>query len=209
MVQQARTDEERNKIYAFRYRVYISEMAKPMPEADHVNGLLYDAFDNDAIHLYIERDSQIVGALRLIWGRNGWPPAYSSWYDLPRFSHISPDKISFTGRLMVAKGHRNSALGGILAREIYTIGRDLGLLFDFIHTTPDLLAFFERLGHRRYKENFIDANLGCRIPMVLALHDLRHLERCHSPFLSVAERYQNDAESAAWFNNSFTHPPHL
>lgn len=203
LIRQADTDEERQRIYRFRYDIYIEEMGKPMPDADHQRRMLHDEFDPRSIHLYVERDGEIAGALRLIWGRDGLPPAFEDWYGLEIFRHFSPAEISFTGRLMVAKKYRSSPLGVSLAREIYRIGHEAGLAFDFIHTTPPLVSFFERLGHRRYKSDFLDPNLGSRIPMVLLLQDVPHLENCQSPFLSTALKFTNSPKYADWFKNNF------
>lgn len=86
---------------------------------------------------------------------------------------------------------------------MYRIGCHIGVLFDFIHTTPPLVRFFERLGHRRYKSDFIDPQLGARTPMSLVLQDIKHLETCHSPFLNIARRYENGSDSAQWFQKAF------
>ena len=204
LIKQADTEEERERIFRFRYAIYIEEMGKPMPGADHERRMLRDEFDARSTQLYIERDGDIAGVVRIFWGRDGLPPAYVAWYGLGRFQPFPTSVISFTGRMMVAKKYRSSPLAASLAREAYRLARECGVAFDFIHTTPPLIPFFERLGHRRYNRDFLDPDLGPRTPMVLVLEDLAHLERCQSPFLSTARQLQNRPDHAAWFNREFT-----
>lgn len=203
LIRQAETDEERDRIFRFRYLIYIEEMGKPMPGANHEQRILQDGFDARSTQLYIERDGDIAGVLRIIWGNDGLPPTYVSWYGLDRFQHFPPSEISFTGRMMVAEKYRNSPLAMSLAREAYRLGRERGVAFDFIHTTPPLIPFFERLGHRRYNGDFVDPDLGPRTPMVLVLEDCAHLETSQSPFAATARQCKNRPEPAAWFNQQF------
>lgn len=79
LVQQAQTAEERERIYQFRYQVYVQEMGKSLPDPDHEKRVLKDECDAQAVHLYIEREGEIVGSLRMIWGGNGWPSLYPEW----------------------------------------------------------------------------------------------------------------------------------
>ena len=204
LIKQASTETERQRIYRFRYNIYIEEMGKPMPDADHERRMLHDEYDPRSIHLYAERDGEIAGALRLIWGRDGLPPVFVDWYGLEMFREFSPTEISFTGRLMAAKQYRSSLLGVSLAQEIYRIARESGLAFDFIHTTQPLVGYFERLGYRRYKSDFLDPDLGPRTPMILVLQDIAHLETCQSPFLRTAHQLTNSPESADWFKERFS-----
>lgn len=203
LIREAGMEEERQRIFRFRYVIYIEEMGKPMPGANHKQRILQDDFDARSTHLYVEREGEIVGAVRIIWGHDGLPPPYVNWYGLERFHLFSPREISFTGRMMVADKFRSTLLAASLAREAYRRGRENGVVFDFIHTIPPLVPFFERLGHRRCNGDFLDPDLGPRTPMVLALEDLPHLERCQSPFANAARQWPNRPDSAAWFEREF------
>lgn len=203
LIREAITEQERQRIFRFRYAIYVEEMGKPMPGADHEQRLLQDELDARSTQLYVERTDEIAGAVRITWGRDGLPPAYVGWYGLDRFRVFPPAAISFTGRMMVAGKHRNGPLAASLAREAYRRGLEHGVAFDFIHTTPPLIPLFERLGHRRYHGDFIDPDLGPRTPMVLVLEDLEHLEKTKSPFISTAAQWQKRPAPAEWFHREF------
>jgi predicted GNAT family N-acyltransferase len=203
----AKTAEEYERIFRFRYSIYVEEMGKPMPDADHTHRVLYDDLDDRSTHLYAQREGEVIGAIRIIWGSDGLPAKYLNWYGLDRFSSIPQEEISFTGRLMVSEKLRSSVVSMVLARQAYCLGRERGISFDFIHTTSDLVPFFERLGHRPYTSEFIDPDLGSRMPMVLALGDLAHLQACQSPFASLAVSLNHHRpERVVWFRNEFKLP---
>jgi hypothetical protein len=191
-------------IYRFRYSIYIEEMGKPMPGADHERRELRDELDACATQLFIERDGEIAATIRIVWGSDGIPESYTDWYGLDDFGEFPAPVFSFTGRMMVAQKFRNGPFSLVLAREAYRLGCERGIVFDFIHTTPPLIPFFERLGHRRYKDNFLDPDLGPRTPMALALSDRDHLQSCQSPFLAISRRLGTSSGSAAWFNQKFS-----
>lgn len=207
---QTDSDEHRERIYRFRYSIYVEEMGKPMPGADHERRTLRDELDERSTHLMALRGEELIGTIRITWGADGLPARFVNWYGLDRFDGFPKKEISFTGRLMVSEGLRSSAVSLALAREAYRLGRERGVGFDFIHTTPALIPFFERLGHRRYASEFLDPDLGSRTPMVLVLGDVRHLDSCRSPFSSLArELNHHRPEHADWFRNQFPHlQPH-
>ncbi len=200
----AETSEECERIFRFRYSIYVEEMGKPMPGADHVRRTLRDDLDERSTHLFAKRGDELIGAIRITWGADGLPEKFGNWYGLERFNGFPKEEISFTGRLMVSENLRSSAVSLSLAREAYRFGRERGIGFDFIHTTPNLIPFFERLGHRRYAPEFLDPDLGPRMPMVLVLGDLEHLDSCQSPFGNLARSLNHHRpEHAEWFKNEF------
>jgi hypothetical protein len=199
----AATESELNAIYRFRYGIYIEEMGKPMPGADHERRELRDGVDGRATQLFSERDGEITGTVRIVWGIDGVPENYAEWYGLEKFRGFSNASTSFTGRMMVAQKFRNGPLSLVLAKEAYRLGCERGVAFDFIHTTPPLIPLFERLGHRRYNGNFVDPELGPRTPMVLVLSDRKHLENCRSPFLPILRTLSPRPNPVTWFKRTF------
>jgi predicted GNAT family N-acyltransferase len=204
-IRQAETSEDREQVYRFRYEIYVKEMGKPMPGADHARWMLRDEGDEQATHLMALDGGELVGALRIIWGSTEIPESYRAWYGLGDFANFPATAFSFTGRLMVLPGLRNSLTASALAGEAFRIGCERGVKFDFIHTTPPLVRFFERLGHRRYRADFVDPDLGPRIPMVLALEEREHLDKCRSPLLRRAGTMVHEGGTSDWLATHFAH----
>jgi predicted GNAT family N-acyltransferase len=203
LVREATTGEELERICRFRYSVYVEEMGKPMPGADHERRCLQDDLDGRSTHLFAEREGEIIGTVRIVWGCDGLPPAYIGWYGLERFQVFPESAISFTGRLMVAGKHRHGPLALLLAKEVYRRTLERGVAFDFIHTTHPLIPFFYRLGYRRYRNDFVDPDLGPRTPLVMVLLDLEHLLNCSFPFLSAAKQLSQKSDPVDWFRREF------
>lgn len=201
-IQHAQTADELEAIFRFRYGIYVEEMGKPMPGADHAARLLHDALDARSTQLFARKDGELAGVMRITLGRAGIPVTFHHWYELKRFQRFSLDQISFTGRLMVAQKFRRTAVALQLACEAYRLGRPNGVCLNFIHTTPPLVPFFERLGHRRYASEFLDPDLGPRTPLVLALNDVEHLKSCRSPFIELAPATSWPVEVANWFRSA-------
>lgn len=200
----ARTGGEYKRIFRFRYAVYIEEMHKPIVGANHADRLLDDDLDPLATHLYAERDGEVIGALRINWGRSSViPPTLSAWYGLHWFRDFSPRYLSFTSRMMVAPKFRRSAVTAALATAAYRLGRENGIEFDFIHTEPALVPFFMRLGHRMYKDDFVDPELGRRTPLVLVLEDAEHMRNCGSPFSRCTRMISKPSRAVPWFESKF------
>ena len=60
------SEAERQEVYRFRYAVYVEEMGKSPPDANHERRVLMDRFDATA-SLYLLRDGEgaLVGTLRI------------------------------------------------------------------------------------------------------------------------------------------------
>ncbi|MBF0268336.1 MAG: cyclic nucleotide-binding domain-containing protein [Alphaproteobacteria bacterium] len=183
-ISQARSADEREAVWRFRYGVYVEEMGKiALANADHKRRFLADELDEDALILYAQEGDAVVATLRINNAkRTRLPPALETAYRLSRFSAIAPERLSFSSRLMVARDLRGSvALHKILSRA-YELGLESGVVYDFCYCAPALIELYEHLGYRPYTENFLDPEVGYRVPLILALKDAAHLEAVQSPF---------------------------
>ena len=115
---QTESDEQRERIFRFRYSIYVEEMGKPMPGANHEHRTLRDDLDERSTHLFAKRGDELIGAIRITWGADGLPEKFVNWYGLERFNGLPKEEISFTGRLMVAESIRSSVVSLALASEI-------------------------------------------------------------------------------------------
>jgi CRP-like cAMP-binding protein/predicted GNAT family N-acyltransferase len=205
---QARSADEREAVWRFRYQVYVEEMGKiALANADHKRRWLADDMDEDALILYALENDAVVATLRINNAkRTRLPPAIEAAYKLDRFSSIPLEHLSFSSRLMVARDLRGSvALHRILARA-YELGLESGIVYDFCYCAPALIELYEHLGYRPYTENFLDPEVGYRVPLILALKDAVHLEAILSPFWRKLkgrpDLWQSQAQ-ADWLANEF------
>lgn len=205
---QARTADEREAVWRFRYQVYVEEMGKiALANADHKKRWLTDELDEDAIILYALEGEQIVATLRVNNGKKTrLPPALEIAYKLASFNSIPPEALSFSSRLMVARDRRGTVSLHKLLSRAYEMGLESGVVYDFCYCAPALIELYEHLGYRPYTENFLDPEVGYRVPLVLALKDKDHLEAIQSPFWrklkSKPELWQTQ-ERTDWLTQTF------
>ena len=165
----AESPYDRERVFHFRYRVYVEEMGKhDLSCADHETATVRDELDEFGTLFYAESDGRVVATMRLSLSNEEPAPAlYRDIYALEAFDEFPPSSLSFSARLMIERAMRGSpALRQILVRA-YEVGLDTeGQIFNFCHCSPSLVSLYEHLGYRRYKDNIIDPDVGYRVPMV-------------------------------------------
>jgi hypothetical protein len=91
----ASTSDERERIFRFRYRIYVQEMGKQPSYADHVNSRLCDDMDNDAAAIgYAAAGDEIIATIR--WNQGAAQTIPEQWkkiYALDRFSRYAPEAL--------------------------------------------------------------------------------------------------------------------
>lgn len=184
----AASQEEYCRIYILRYQVYIEEMGFKYPVINDQKRMLFDHLDESAIQFYVEDTSNqdIIGVCRL----NRLNPKYvdsqiEERYHISLFSELS-HSLGFVSKLMMQKNNRSICTVNNLFRNLFQYGIKNNFFINFIDCSPSLIPFYERLGFRRYAENFTDSILGLKTPMVLFVEDIEHLKKVKSPFYKMA-----------------------
>lgn len=190
LIRVSTSEAERFRVYSFRYHIYIEEMVKPYRNADHQQKLLTDPLDEGSTLLYAEEEGEVIGTLRINWGDSALAFDNEN-FALSRFPDFRRSTFSFCTRLMVSPKFRRTMLTTELAETAYRCARERGVALNFISCIRPLIPFFERLGYRRYKNEFIDPNVGPQVPLVLFLKDVGHLRCVKSPFYKEAARRVN------------------
>ena len=203
-IQVARSDEDRERIFRFRYDVYVTEMGKSPAEADHQKKIIRDELDEDAHLLYAEDEGQIVGTVRLnCRSKKKFPDVWEQRYDIEKFAPSFGDHISMTSRMMVAKDYRGSSVPAALVGAVYSAGREMGSKFDFCNCAPSLLEFYEQIGFRRFTDGFVDEDNGYHVPLVMVVRDTQYLRQVRSPLYRVARNFEHEPETGVWFQETF------
>ena len=201
----ASSDEDRERIFRFRYDVYVTEMGKSPAEADHQKKIIRDELDEDAHLLYAEDEGHIIGTVRLNYRtKKKFPDAWEQIYAIEKFAPSFGDHISMTSRMMVAKDYRGSSVPAALVGAVYSTGREMGSKFDFCNCAPSLLEFYEQIGFRRFTDGFMDEDNGYHVPLVMLVRDTQHLRHVRSPLYRVARNFEHEPETGEWFQKTFS-----
>ena len=186
-VQIAETQEDLCLIYILRYAVYIEEMKLPFPKADHEKKMFFDDFDKTAVQFFITNpdNDEAIGVYRLnLIDLDNIDPELECRYNISVFKELGLP-ISVSSKLMIKKSSRNLCIVNQLMRAIFEYGVPRNYMLNIIDCSPELVPFYERVGFRKYSRNFIDPVMGEKVPMVLFVEDLKHLEKMKSPLLRV------------------------
>jgi len=202
VVKLAESPEERKRIYQFRYEVYIEEMGKNV-EHDEKNKILKDDLDESGRVYYMEANGEIISTIRVnLFREGGFNDFIYQNCGIERLKKLN-HCLSYTSKLMVTPRWRQSVVLGKLLNYIYSQARELGIKIDFCYCAPSLVAYYELLGYRRYKDNFIDPGVGYRIPMALLIEDVEYMRKTGSPFYRIARNLNNTQYEVDYFRKTF------
>jgi len=178
----ATTREEREAIYRFRYQVYVEELKRDYPDADHERRWLRDDDDDRdyAVNLYMGPVDQIVGTVRLlVWPAGEVPKHYFEMFSMDIFPGIEELNTAETGRLMIRPTVRGKNVFPSLMGAMYDelVARESQLCF--LYCVPGLVKHYRRtLGTRPYNGRLIQAGSSVGIPMVMIVSDSDHFMSC-------------------------------
>ena len=185
------------KIYRFRYRIYVDEMQRFQKHADHAAKRIRDPLDDGAINIAAFEGGEVVGVVRANESRGSNLGAYEPFFQLDRMGDDHPEHTSIVTRLMIAPHLRRSTLAVRLCIECYTLGLEEGIKWCFIDCNDHLVEFFKGLGFMPYIGKIIHEEYGEVTPMRLRLHDQQHLDAVRSPFAACLRN---------WLDNPMARP---
>lgn len=186
-IRRCATDEDRRLCFRLRYDVYLSEQKKRYA-ADHINGELHDSLDpGSELLIAVTPLGMVVGTVRVTFcDHPAFPKELSDQLHLDALAGRDRASVSFTSRLVIAPGWRNTNLFRDLVCEAYRVGAPSSVNISLITCRRALVPLFTHLGYERYGEAFVDADAGLQQPMLIVPRDLDHLRRTASPFLALA-----------------------
>lgn len=188
-IRPAETQEDRQKVFNFRYSIYVKELNVPQKYADHEQQTIVEPLDRHAKIMAAFVDEKVVGTVRANTGRDSDLAYYPEIYGMKDFACSAyPDRTSITTKFMVAPEYRNTMLAYRLAAAIYRLGLKDNILYNFIDCKAEHASFYQMLGYRLYRDQIRHPEIGNEaMPLVLSLTDLSYLKEVHSPFIKVAQ----------------------
>lgn len=204
-VGEATTDDERARLYAFRYRVYVEEMKIDTPEADHERKWLRDALDAQSrLHVLLDGED-VVGTLRTTILSEVEDRSYleNKFHIEPALEKFSPNEICATGRFMLDPKLRHGTAILRLMKSGFEQAHRHGIRLNYGDCSPHLLPFYEHLGFRRYERAFNDTSYGFKVPILMLLGDRERLERVRSPLARIGKDAPTDVEAHDWFEKTY------
>ena len=193
---EATTREERERIYRFRYDIYVDEMGRYRDIADHENRWLEERVDAQSRVYIAAQDDQVAGTMRWTWGGDSpLPDRHINQYALERFLEKIPREQIIVGeRFMVSPTLRGSDLIFQLFRTYLSFVNDNRIQLVFGDCEPHLLNLYLGMGFRTYAtRNFNSPDAGYLIPLLMVPEDTNYLRSINSPLVHVLRDFGADA----------------
>ena len=173
-IYEAKTPEDRLKIFRFRYETYVEEMGRYKSIANHKEKVLIEPEDEDA-RLYLATDGEnVVGTMRHNWG--GDAPICDrqiEQYSMKPFHDQIPAAQMIVGeRFMVAPSYRGTDLILRLFRAYLEFVNEKRIQLIFGDCEPHLLNLYLGMGFRTYAANNVNSTeTGYLVPLVMVPED--------------------------------------
>jgi len=168
-IAEARTDEEKEEVYRFRYSVYVEEMGRYQGSADHEGRRLVEPEDETSWIFSAKEGDDVVGTARLSWGEHGFSERQVDEYSLAPFLDQVPHRhLAIGERVMVTPRLRGTGLvDDLLAcRHDTAVAHDVRIQFSACE--PHLLSLYLGQGRRTYAARNINSpEAGYLIPLVV------------------------------------------
>lgn len=193
----AETEDEREAVFRFRYRIYVQEMGRYQSVADHDRQRFSEPVDEHSVLFYASVDgpgSEVVATSRVTCGADGLSPRQIEQYQLEPFLERIPAEVMAVGeRAMVRPDLRGSSLFLDLMGQSFAEINQRRIQLMFGASEAHLLSLYQGLGMRTYSQrNINSAEAGYLIPQLLVVEDVDYLRRLKSPFARFAKDFGAD-----------------
>ena len=205
----ATSQEEREAIYRFRYQVYVEELKRDYPDADHEHKWLRDEDDEQdyTVNFYTGSSDQITGVVRLlIWPAGECPEHYHKLFSMELFPGIESLVTSEVGRLMVDPSLRGNLIFPSLMHAMYEhlVAGDAQLCF--LYCVPGLVKHYRKsIGARPYGGRLIPAGSSTGIPMIVVVSDSDYFRQSGAIFAELSGKRFGSGEKPKLDISPFRH----
>lgn len=174
----------------FRYEVYIAELKKSLPQADHLNCRLPDEDDLGAHHfIATTKQFEVDGCIRLHVSP-AVPDAVKQALRLDNLLAGYRSPYGYVSKLMVRRTLRGGfvVLKLLEAMEQFSHNHFADGELGFFHCHPKLTRLYERYGFRKFGTMFNDPNVGQQVPMYFMIRDAEYFKEIGSPLYWIAKK---------------------
>ena len=193
-VQIARTAQEKERVYEFRYLMHSTGNAKWKPRLNHKNQKATDKADESALLFYATSGNQIVGTLRLHTNEYQLIPdsIANKLLVRPLEKKLQKGAVSTCTEIVIDPHWRGQTLASLLMITMFEYLVKHGICANFVGSPKSLRPLYERLGYQAIAQ----ADKKGIVPMVLCVDDYDHLIENISPFaVSLRDEHQNRCSS--------------
>jgi len=200
----ADSQEEKEKIFKFRYQLYVQEYGKNPEAANHQKQWIKNELDDTGVIIYIDNDyGDIVGTIRMNFSHQTKfslkiKKRFNLYYFIDKFDG---EKFALITGITVSQSSQNFLTPATLYSFFYCYCRQNEIPFAFSWCPSYMMKYVAKLGFRRFKKEVINTDLGVRIPLLLVCDDNTYLQKINSPFVPFLSEYAYDPSHEGWYEN--------
>ena len=178
----AQEQKEVYQLYRLRYSVYVNELNYEEPYSDHKFKIDRDPLDSSGQLFGYFINNEALGTVLTNYAKDSELGAYPELYKMHEFPNGSYFDSSISTKLIVRNDYRSTSIAFRLACTTYMKQIKDNLMYSFVDCARDMVSFYIRLGYEVYQKNFYHPEYGDGVVLVLELQNIKHLEKCKSPF---------------------------
>jgi len=200
----AKSKKEKEKIFKFRYQLYVQEYGKDPETANHQKQWIKNELDDTGILIYIDNDyGDIIGTMRMNFShQTQFSLRIKQMFNLNYFSEkFANERFALITGTTISQNSQNFLTPATLYSFFYCYCRQQETPFAFSWCPSYMMKYLTKLGFRRFKKKVINTDLGVRIPLLLVCDDIKYLQKINSPFEPFISEYAHDPSHEGWFEN--------
>lgn len=201
LVKVAVTADERDRVFQYRYSVYIETLGRSSIGANAIDKILHESYDDHTFLLYVESDGFILGTVSLL--QSPFPAIVEKRIqinNIPGINAFKDDKkLFYISKFMVSKKGRNAEVSSALLSKAFWFSAALGGRIGFIHCSSSLKRFFFKWGCREYGEPFEFENVGTQYPLAISTTHRNAMLSINSPIMNGTNSLKIDEDSDLLF----------
>lgn len=186
----AKTEEERQKIYAYRDEIFCREMNRKIINV--ADGLFFDEYDShdNALHFYYMQEDKIMGAVRMILFFKNVPKDMFETYDLSLFSSFDV-KYAEAQYIVTDRREKDKLIVPALFKAFmeYITDKKIKLDVIFLSCKPGLYEYYKKLGGMNYTLKTVGYGDGVSIALCNILAVKERYKDNRSPFYLIYKKY--------------------
>lgn len=161
-----RTDKMKLEAQQLRYQIYVEELGRNSPYADHERRTITDDLDAFAHTFLAMKDGEMVGTLRGNLPAEGSVGYLEELYGMT-LSPKHPAATAICTKFAIRKEHRGGAAAMELIAAMVRFGLRHGVQECYIDCVPRLVHYYRALGFKICGQMFFHREHGPSFPMVV------------------------------------------
>ena len=189
----AKTAEEREAVYRFRYTIYFEELGRQLGDPDHERKRIWDPEDDrdTTTILYTGSLDDVTGTVRLRhWPPGAIPDHVKHEMSMDLVPGIEKRHTAEIGRFMIRKSNRGKLLLASFSATVFDLlANEHKTDITFCYCAPTLVPYYRKLGARPFGARLVETPDDIMVPLMSIMSDYAYFKRVGSPLAPLVKKH--------------------